>query len=64
MIKPQVLATSQNWLALLDAGDFVGCCNQAGRHFMIAPKQFEAVTLDMISGSALRVRFPHTSNEG
>ena len=62
--KQEVLAASQNWLALLDAGDFVGCCNQAGRHFMIAPKQFEAVTLDVISGSALRVRLPHTSNEG
>ncbi|MBO0726885.1 MAG: DUF4019 domain-containing protein, partial [Blastocatellia bacterium] len=48
--KPEVLAASQNWLALLDAGDFDECCNHAGQPFKsnITPEQFEAVTDNFI----------------
>ena len=49
--EQEVLAAAQNWLALLDAGAFVECCNQAGPHFrsMITPEAFEAVTNNFIA---------------
>jgi SAM-dependent methyltransferase len=49
--KQEILAASQNWLALLDAGDFVECCNQAGHPFKsnITPEQFEALTDNFIA---------------
>jgi SAM-dependent methyltransferase len=46
--RQEVLAEAQNWLALLDAGDFVECCNRSAPHF-ITPEQFEALTDNFVA---------------